>query len=638
MARRLSVVARYVVAFSCLCNLSLSGLAAEPKARESRFGVCAHFMWMKDERDRLDLCLDAMKECGIGYFRTETSWVAAQPEKGAPFNFDSWDEVLDGAKRRGLRVDALLTGGVPPFARHIADNLGAASEFARAVVSHSGLKNWEVMNEPNLSHYWYREPSPKEYAGLLKAFYSAVKKADPNATVMFAGVAGVPLEFIEAVFKEGGTEHFDEMNIHPYQWYGIPEYPLIRDIGALKELMKKYGVGDKPISITEMGHSTGKLKTPQIFASALRSLGLDPRRIEYAVIEDARANSNSLGLFERIGALIDGARIQKKISFSEIGKLNPKNNPVLVMPFDESFPHSEIPALTDYINAGGTVLFPGGYPLWYDIVFDADGHSRKVARMDAGCKALGIPPQKIVAPIKGSVHFTYFDSVEPAEGFAEIKPEGEFVARCLPDPEAGSGYSIVPILLGVWKDERGETQKSPAAAIYKKRGGGNIICCTSFIDEVVPQDMQANYTVREMLLCYALGIKKIAVYCLRDSGYGISREENFGIVGKNMEKKPLFYAYKTLTEKLGELSKPAYMEKDGLFVVNWVRPEDGGKVWAFWSARGIKAFDFNSPEKYVFFDVCGKEIAAPVAESGKMKAGPSPVYAELKKSTALTEK
>ena len=50
-----------------------------------------------------------------------------------------------------------------------------------------GVTHWEMWNEPDLNSFW--DAPVEDYARLLKVGYLTAKQADPNATVLFAGLA-----------------------------------------------------------------------------------------------------------------------------------------------------------------------------------------------------------------------------------------------------------------------------------------------------------------------------------------------------------------------------------------------------------------------------------------------------------------
>lgn len=52
-----------------------------------------------------------------------------------------------------------------------------------------GVTHWEMWNEPDLVHFW--DGSPADYARLLKVGFLAAKQSDPQAQVLFGGLAVV---------------------------------------------------------------------------------------------------------------------------------------------------------------------------------------------------------------------------------------------------------------------------------------------------------------------------------------------------------------------------------------------------------------------------------------------------------------
>ena len=75
-------------------------------------------------------------------------------------------------------------------------------------------------------------------------------------TVYLGGTAGVPMDFIEAIYRNGGGAFFDAMNVHPYNHPYAPEGDLDKKLENLRALMAKYGDAEKPIVITEHGWPT----------------------------------------------------------------------------------------------------------------------------------------------------------------------------------------------------------------------------------------------------------------------------------------------------------------------------------------------------------------------------------------------
>lgn len=170
--------------------------------------------------------------------RTDLDWAQVEPKEGE-WNFSKWDAVLDEISAQNMEILPILPGSVPERAAPAYKNLDKFETYLRKCVERykDRIKAWEIYNEPNLKSFWGDNPNPAEYAKLLERAYKAIKSIDPELKVLYAGVSGVPIDYIEKTFEAGASKYFDIMNIHPYQ-HSNPEEKLPEEIKALKELMK----------------------------------------------------------------------------------------------------------------------------------------------------------------------------------------------------------------------------------------------------------------------------------------------------------------------------------------------------------------------------------------------------------------
>ncbi len=114
---------------------------------------------------------------------------------------------------------------------------------------------WEVWNEPDLTLFW--QGTPEQYAQLLKVAYQAIKAANPDATVLFGGLAywSNP-DFYKAVLDAIAADpesvthngYFDVMSLHLYSNVETP-YEVSRSVMA--EVAAR--VGPHPLWLTEAG-------------------------------------------------------------------------------------------------------------------------------------------------------------------------------------------------------------------------------------------------------------------------------------------------------------------------------------------------------------------------------------------------
>lgn len=122
------------------------------------------------------------------------------------------------------------------------------------------IKYWEIINEPSMQggstggmgeELKFFVGTPDEYLDILKTSYEVIKKADPEAKVLHAGMAGMQSEavdFFKPVFEKGG-DYFDIANNHT-----ISTDKRREDLSMIKfnELMAKHDLSDKPVWITEV--------------------------------------------------------------------------------------------------------------------------------------------------------------------------------------------------------------------------------------------------------------------------------------------------------------------------------------------------------------------------------------------------
>ncbi|MEE8392586.1 MAG: hypothetical protein V3S14_17530, partial [Anaerolineae bacterium] len=131
------------------------------------------------------------------------------------------------------------------------------AEFVYNTVTHyqGRVMHWEIWNEAEWDWFWLG--SDDEYAQLLKIGYQAVKAADPDATVLFAGLHyWANPTFFERVLDilnddptaPDNNYFFDVMSVHLYS-RASTTYDVVNQI---RSRMNIY-VPDHPIWLTETG-------------------------------------------------------------------------------------------------------------------------------------------------------------------------------------------------------------------------------------------------------------------------------------------------------------------------------------------------------------------------------------------------
>jgi len=172
-------------------------------------------------------------------------WAAIKPaEPGSaleqlyPPNWTKMDRIIQEATDRGFSVLGVLNStpyyggqdnsgclGCVGVAPDPADFAAFAAEVAQRYQGE--VSAYEVWNEPNSYKTWSPAVDPVAYTNVLKAAYTAIKAADPNATVV-AGVLGAvvtvgnltmdPVTFVQTMYANGAKGFFDALSYHPYNY------------------------------------------------------------------------------------------------------------------------------------------------------------------------------------------------------------------------------------------------------------------------------------------------------------------------------------------------------------------------------------------------------------------------------------
>ncbi len=231
---------------------------------------------------------------GVGWNRWPLYWDRIETSPGN-YDWSGYDRLVTEDLRHGLRIDAILLGrpafyqqggtvsGLesPVFADG-TDTIGANkfpnsanpwAMFVYQVVSRykpggllatqqgwpsdRGITVWEAWNEPDLSLFW--NGSDADYARLLKVTYLAAHQADPNARVMFGGLAyGNPdqNDLLARVLAIYAGDPMRESNNNFMDLVGVHNYSDPRRSGLVvkrvKEDLARYGF-DRPVWLNESG-------------------------------------------------------------------------------------------------------------------------------------------------------------------------------------------------------------------------------------------------------------------------------------------------------------------------------------------------------------------------------------------------
>jgi hypothetical protein len=611
-------------------HLSIANPSASP------YGVCVHLHRVKDPAERAEECR-WIASTGIRRVRFDMEWWRVQKKPGGPFDFSHYDKVVADAEAQGLTPLPILFD-IPKWAEPVWEHLDEWGAFVEAVVDHYGNRfpDIEIWNEENLRHFWKHDPDPKRYAEVLKTAYEAAKRANSRVRVLVGGTAGVPLEFIEGVYKAGGAPYFDAMNIHPYSHPRQPEGNLDVQLEAVRALMAKYGDAEKPLLITELGWPTheASLGSAAILRAGLAIARPEQKswRIVYAATSPGKNGSGPpTEIAETIEAVLPpgssceacfGARLREHLATGNVD--------AVVYPFDETFPVDTFSNVLAFVDAGGVLVDAGGMPMWYCMQETEPGvFTGKTQEGAKECReALGIDvdawwlnPALPNACIKANP-----TEAAIAAGFRG-DPAGEDADRFQTPRLLGPDDEFVPLLVapiaplregGVAEGDRGST--AVAASVIRRSGGRRGCLVISGLRQrgtvgTNSEDNQARYLARAMAIAFAEGVEHYCWYEFRSpENDPLYSEDHFGIVHRDLSPKPAFQTCRVFTEMrpVGSVQVPGPWHDDArtFFFPQWTRP-DGTKAGVLWTTGkpGMRELAFDS-DTVTFFDAFGRKLPA----------------------------
>lgn len=185
---------------------------------------------------------DVMASSGVESIRMAFNWAAAQPSKGDRFDWSATDRGVELAASHGMTVLPVVIYAPywarvhprrflsPPRTNPYLAYLKAAVRRYRqggafwrqnAGVPERPLRYWQVWNEPSLRALWDtsrkgRYGWPHGYARLLRDANRAIKRTDPRARTVTAGLVGAAWTELRSLYAHGARGTFDVVAVHIY--------------------------------------------------------------------------------------------------------------------------------------------------------------------------------------------------------------------------------------------------------------------------------------------------------------------------------------------------------------------------------------------------------------------------------------
>lgn len=555
------------------------------------YGMCAHVTRGEHNIAKKEFVM--MREAGIKWVRSDFDWAHCEVEPGK-WKFSHLDETVAWAEEAGINVLPILdydTKWATPAYKH----LDAWTNYVRTVVTRykDRLRVWEVWNEENLDGMWREKPNGANYATLLAATYKTIKEVDPGLTVLFGGTAGVPLGFIEDAYKAGAAQAFDVMAVHPYRYPGSPEETgLIEEMQQLRALMTKYGAGNKPVWITEIGWPThgGAGVVGTIVKAGWSKLPHAQKDVPLAVLDDPAYNKAIKQSWRNdlLQEICTDTFAANRITLQDLLSLSPEKFPALLLPLTEHVPGGVyFDAIERYVREGGVLLTLQGVPLYYEMIPEANGswtmrtNTESIyQRLHLGWEASWSNPK---AP----------DTVSGLKAPADLADTLRLstslhATRYLTGSRLKEGDKMEVLISG---QDKG--YNAVAAALYRFNSdlkGGVIAVTFMKISSGSSPLHQARMLPRAYFCALSAGVEKIFWYELQSSGTDATyNEDHFGITTPDLTPKPAFNALLAMGKFRPGLSQrlEGAIVENGVYRCGWKCP-DGTTGWALWTLTGEK--------------------------------------------------
>lgn len=277
-----------------------------PKAKGAKLNSPEYsvqaFMWYRPEIADRDL--NTIKDMGFGWVKQQFAWRDIEGAAKGAFDWSRSDNVVYAANNKGLdllaRMDNAPDWAAPGCFDSASSSMGPPArtqdwvDFLKAFATRykGRVRAYQIWNEPNLSREWCKHaPDPSAYAAFLKASYSAIKSADPNALVISAGMTPTTCcpdgaqalpdaQFIERMYdamRGSSNGFFDLLGIHAAGYKAEPECDpaqvandptltnndpsaqdlkriyCFRHVEDIRQIMVDHGDAGKQIAILEFG-------------------------------------------------------------------------------------------------------------------------------------------------------------------------------------------------------------------------------------------------------------------------------------------------------------------------------------------------------------------------------------------------
>ena len=259
----------------------------DPPFPSLTYGIQAFVWWDQGDAGKY---LDLVRLMSFSHVKQTFPWRDLEPLPGT-WDWEQADRIVGEASRRNLRVIARL-GKVPAWASSLGSERVSAESahdappavladwsnycFSLSQRFRGKIAAYQIWNEPNLSREWGNNPpDPAGYVELLAACSQAIRRADPDAILISAGlsptgtngVTATPDDvFLDHMYRNDFQQFVDVVGVHA-PGYAAPEigpdneeakqrWFTFRRVEDLRKIMLRYNDEERQMAIMEFGYTT----------------------------------------------------------------------------------------------------------------------------------------------------------------------------------------------------------------------------------------------------------------------------------------------------------------------------------------------------------------------------------------------
>lgn len=248
-----------------------------------------------------DQNLATLSASGVHLIRQDFNWSTVETSSGV-YDFSTLDHMVLSSAQHDISILPILFGppgfraGGPAADPRLVAFLPASNDdmgtFAGVLVARYGPKGtiwhdnptvkphpitaWQVWNEPDVPIFWPppppAPPDPNAYAAMLLSVGQGIRKVDPRAQIIPAGLAARThynwLPYLQALLRSPAAPLISAVAVHPYSSDINGMFSKLKDA---RTLMNQMHFNKVPIWVTEFGWSTDGPVSPQTVGIAGQS-------------------------------------------------------------------------------------------------------------------------------------------------------------------------------------------------------------------------------------------------------------------------------------------------------------------------------------------------------------------------------